>query len=219
MFMSIELFGARKPGLDIVTYLSVVDLELVLVGMTPRESSEVLTVGAELFAVEESSYSGQSVVIASADIILGANVVGAPSWAADSTLICSAYHSVLCASSSSIEIGVTVPVMVDAVDDVVPTPEQVVTVEQIVAQLEVAVPALVETAQDAVHRATPDALQDEELEDWVKDWVDVGVEVGLLVGSPSPFGSGGKSPIGGKTSMVSQGGGPGGPPLMTGNSR
>jgi hypothetical protein len=59
--------------------------------------------------------------------------------------------------------------MVEAVDDVVPTPEQVVTVEQTVAQLEVAVPALVETAQDAVHRATPDALQDEELDDWVED--------------------------------------------------
>jgi hypothetical protein len=77
--MSIKLFGTRKASLDFVTYLSVVGLELVLVGMTPRESSEVLTVGAELLAVEESSYSGQSVVTASADIMLGASVVGAPS--------------------------------------------------------------------------------------------------------------------------------------------
>lgn len=77
---------------------------------------------------------------------------GAAAINSASKLSCATYQSVVYGKSSTKDSGFTVPVIVDAVDDVVAVPEQLVIVLQTCPQLEVAVPpGFVETAQVDVH--------------------------------------------------------------------
>lgn len=139
---------------------------------------------------------------------------GAPSSASLSALAWASYHPMVSATSMMIGPGVATSVIVEAADEVIPVPEHVVIVEQVLVQLDIWVPETDDTAHDALHWGTPVAVHDDELD----VGADVGSDVGSSVGSPSPSESesGGKSPTGGYISRESQGGGP---PLTTGSTR
>ena len=84
---------------------------------------------------------------ANTDSRLESTVEGALAMRSWSRLSCSTYQSVVNGISSLKDMGVTAPVIVDALKLVVAVPEHAVIVVQTCPQLEVAVPAgLVDTA-------------------------------------------------------------------------